>query len=150
MVYINNINKKLNKISFKMFFKTQEVWKLMYHSNFQSKKNMYFIVTMSNSHKNWLSFVSKRESCFLSFNRSYFWRLTFPLFWKRFLCQEIKGKLNLYKKGTLKDTNKRHLYFYKTLQNFLSDIANLFHIHQLDLMYLSHFEVYFCSKFHLY
>ena len=36
---------------FKMFFKTQKVLKLMYHSHFQNKKNMHFIVTMSNSHK---------------------------------------------------------------------------------------------------
>ena len=43
-------------IFLKMFFKTQEVWKLMYHSN------MHFIVTMSNSHKmSWLSLVPKRE-----------------------------------------------------------------------------------------
>ena len=45
-----------------MFFKTQEVWKLMYHFNFQNKENMYFIVTMSNSHKkSWLSLAPKRE-----------------------------------------------------------------------------------------
>ena len=57
----------------------------------------------------------------------------------------MKGKINLHTKGTLKGKSKRHLYFYKTLKNsikiwkklnFLSDIPNLSHIHQLILTYL--------------
>ena len=47
-------------MSFEMFFKIEEVWKLMHHSNFQNKKNIHFIATMSNSHKSWLSIAPKR------------------------------------------------------------------------------------------
>ena len=45
-----------------MLFKTQDLGKRMYHSNFQNKKNMHFIVTMSNSHKkSRLSLARKSE-----------------------------------------------------------------------------------------
>ena len=44
-----------------MFFKTQESMKTIYHSNVLNKKNMHFVVAMSNSHKkSWLSFAPKR------------------------------------------------------------------------------------------
>ena len=71
----------------------------------------------------------------------------------------MKGKINLHTKGTLKDTNKSRLYSCKILKdsskiwkklNFLSDIPNLSHIHQLSLTYFGHFEAYFCSIFHFY
>ena len=34
-----------------MFFKTQEVWKLVYHSNFQKKENHALYLIMSSSNK---------------------------------------------------------------------------------------------------
>ena len=56
------VDQKLHEFFFEKFFKRQEVWKLMYHSNFQNKESMYFIVTMSNSHKkSWFSLTPKRE-----------------------------------------------------------------------------------------
>ena len=64
----------------------------------------------------------------------------------------MKGKINLHTKGTLKDTNKSRLYSCKILKdsskiwkklNFLSDIPNLSHIHQLSLTYIS--ALYFTS-----
>ena len=51
----------------------------MHQSNFQNKKNMYFIVAMSNSHKNSrLPLAPKRER-FLCTNKSYLSRLTVPI-----------------------------------------------------------------------
>ena len=48
----------------------------MYYSNFQNKKNLHFIVTMSNFYeKSRLSLAPKRELCA---NKSYLWRLTVP------------------------------------------------------------------------
>ena len=64
----------------------------------------------------------------------------------------MKAKISLYTKRTLKGTSKTHLYSYKTLKNsikvwnklnFLSDIPNLSHIHQLSLNYFDYFEAYF-------
>ena len=79
-----------------MFFKAQEVWKLMYHYDFQNKKNMHFLVTIDNSHKkSWLSFVPKR-ALFLTkviFKEVNFSLYDLLLFWKRFLCEEIKQSL---------------------------------------------------------
>ena len=71
----------------------------------------------------------------------------------------MKGKINLHTKGTLKGISTRHLYSYKTLKtsfkiwkklNFLSDIPNPSHKHQLSLFYFGHFEAYFCSILHFY
>ena len=61
LIYKKDIN-KLHEFFLQIFFKTQEVWKLMYRSYFQNKKNMHFIVTMSNSHdESRLSLAPKRE-----------------------------------------------------------------------------------------
>ena len=66
----------------------------------------------------------------------------------------MKENINLHTKDTLKGKSKRHLYSYKTLKNsikiwkklnFLSDIPNLSHIHQLSLTCFGHFEAYFTS-----
>ena len=67
LIYKKDINKlhkqqQLHEFFLQIFFKTQEVWKLMYRSYFQNKKNMHFIVTMSNSHdESRLSLAPKRE-----------------------------------------------------------------------------------------
>ena len=75
------------------------------------------------------------------------------------MMTKMKGKTDFHTKGTLKGTSKRHLYSYKTSKssfkiwkklNFLSDIPNLSHIHQLSLTYFGNFEAYFCSTFHFY
>ena len=122
-------------IFLKMFFKTQEVWKLMYHSN------MHFIVTMSNSHKmSWLSLVPKRElfrmhwrklslkvNCSLLFviilktilmsgsqaNYLKFLRDFCLIFWHQDHFQNNKNGA----KNSLSHKNKRHLLSYKTLKN---------------------------------
>ena len=101
------------------------------------------------------------------------------LFWERFLCQEVKQITlkflkdfclifwhqdhfqNNYKNGgknSPSHKNKRHLFSHKILKKFkqnlkkkiLSNIHNLFLIHQVCLTYFSYFEAYLCSIFHFF
>ena len=162
-----------------MFFKTQEVWKLMYHSDFHNKKNMHFIVTIHT--KSRLSLAPKK-SYFLCTNKSYLRRLTVPiiicyyfenhfyvrksskLFWSfqkifawfsgvRIISKITKVKKKIHLHTNVKGTSflKKYLKIQAKLEkilNFLSDIHNLPHIHQLRLTCYGDFEVYFCSIFY--
>ena len=160
-----------------MFFKTQEVWKFMYHSN------MHFIVTMSNSHKmSWLSLVPKRElfrmhwrklslkvNCSLLFviilktilmsgsqaNYLKFLRDFCLIFWHQ---DHFQNNNKYGGKNSPSHKNKRYPFSCKTLKNsskawkkkFLSEIHNPSHIYQLSLTYFGNFEAYFCSIFYMY
>ena len=90
----------------------------------------------------------------LKFSRDFTWFVDVKIVLK--IITKMKGKINLPTKGTLKGKSKRHLYFYKTLWNsieiwkklnFLSEIPNLSHIHQLSILVIFSliFALYFTS-----
>ena len=154
----------------------------MYHYNFLTIHTESLIHTKSLDY-----YLLLREYCFYQklYLKVKFFLYDLLLIWKQFLCQEIKQslmkfsiyfcliswhkdhfrninkkikrKINLHTKGTLKGTNKRYLYSFKTLTksqiwkklNFLSDILDLSHIHQLSVTDFGHFETYFWSVFHV-